>query len=148
METIDFGTSEMPNAVLKEKSLLLIDESSPVESVMVNVWSDEELVHEAATEVKFVSGSLGVNSMDPKLGATETTPCGTCTLDHPRCPGHWGYINLKDIFLRSSYVHKQLIQMIFSCICIHCHRPYYDFDKDVASSGRSRVLVLQPVSSI
>jgi DNA-directed RNA polymerase beta' subunit len=139
METIDFGTSEMPNAVLKEKSLLLIDESSPVESVMVNVWSDEELVHEAATEVKFVSGSLGVNSMDPKLGATETTPCGTCTLDHPRCPGHWGYINLKDIFLRSSYVHKQLIQMIFSCICIHCHRPYYDFDKDVASSGRSRV---------
>lgn len=139
METIMFGTPETNSAVLKEKSLLLIDESSPIESVYVNVWTDEELVHEAAVEVKFVNGSLGVNSMDPKMGATETTPCETCTLEHPRCPGHWGYINLRDVFLRSSYVHKQLVQMIFSCVCIHCRRPYYDFDKVISQSSRARI---------
>jgi DNA-directed RNA polymerase beta' subunit len=138
MEMFGLESRETSQAVVKEKSLLLIDEASPVESVFVNVWNDEELVHEAAIEVS-ISGSLGVNSMDPKLGATETTRCGTCNLEHPRCPGHWGYIDLKDVFLRSSYVHKQLVQMIFSCVCIHCRRPYYDFDKDVSSSTRSRV---------
>ncbi|MBM4077048.1 MAG: hypothetical protein FJ267_15570, partial [Planctomycetes bacterium] len=126
-------------AVIKEKSLLLVDDAAPIESVYVNVWADDELVHEAATEVKFVSGSLGVNSMDPKMGATETVPCETCNLEHPRCPGHWGYINLRETFVHSSYVHKQLIQMIMSCICIHCRRPYYDFDQVVNQSTRSRV---------
>lgn len=126
-------------AVIREKSLLLVDEAAPIESVYVNVWADDELVHEAATEVKFVSGSLGVNSMDPKMGATETVPCETCNLEHPRCPGHWGYIDLKETFVHSSYVHKQLIQMIISCICIHCRRPYYKFDNVINQSTRSRV---------
>jgi DNA-directed RNA polymerase beta' subunit len=136
METLMFGTPETQAAVMKEKSLLMIDESAPIESVYVNVWSDEELVHEAAVEVKYVSGSLGVNSMDPRMGALENTPCETCNLEHPRCPGHWGYIDLKETLVHSSYVHKQLVQMIFSCVCIHCRRPYADFDRAVNHGKR------------
>lgn len=139
METIDYATPDTQGPVFKEKALLLIDEAAPVESVYVDVWNDDELVHEAAVEVKYVSGNLGVNSMDPKMGSTETIPCETCNLEHPRCPGHWGYIDLKDTFVRSSYVHKQLIQMIVSCICIHCHRPYFDFDKEIGQATRQRV---------
>lgn len=123
--------------VIKEKALLLLDESTPVESVYVGVWSDEEIQHEAATEVKFVSGE--VNSMDSKLGATEKTPCTTCNLEHPRCPGHWGYIDLHDTFFRSAYVHKKLVQMIFSCVCIHCHRPYFDYNNEVPQTKGSRL---------
>lgn len=138
METIDYATPDTQGPVFKEKSLLLIDESTPIESVYVDVWNDDELIHEAAVEVKYISGNLGVNSMDPKMGSTETIPCETCNLEHPRCPGHWGYIDLKDTFVRSSYVHKQLIQMIISCICVHCHRPYFDFDKEIGQSTRQR----------
>ena len=139
METLIYGTPETRDAVIKEKSLLMLDDAASIESVYVNVWSDEELVHEAAVEVKYVSGSLGVNSMDSRMGALENAPCETCTLEHPRCPGHWGYIDLHETFVHSSYVHKQLVQMIFSCICIHCRRPYADFDRAVTQGSRTRI---------
>lgn len=113
---------------IKEKALLLMDSSSQIESIYVEVWADEDLIHEAAAEVKY-SATLGTNSMDSRLGSTEDIHCTTCNLAHPRCPGHWGYIDLKDTFLRSSYIQKQLITMILSCICIHCHRPYFEFGK-------------------
>lgn len=111
--------------VRKEKSLLMMDERTPIESVYIDVWGDDDIRHEAAAEVKY--DARVVNAMDPRLGATEMHPCRTCYLEFPRCPGHWGYIDLGDYYVRSSYVQKQWIQMIISVVCIHCHRPYADF---------------------
>lgn len=120
---------------IKEKALLLMDEGVPVESVYVEVWDDDAVRHEAAAEIKAVGGRV---EWDLRLGATEsdTTHCLTCNQGYPRCPGHWGFIEIgssRNNYLRSSYVHKQLPTMLLNCICFHCRRPYYDFDAVVST---------------
>jgi len=124
----------------KEKALLLMDEGVPVESVYVEVWDDDSVRHEAAAEIKSVNGKV---EWDLRLGVTQsdTSPCITCNQDFPRCPGHWGFIEIgssKNMYLRSSYVHKQLPTMILACICIHCRRPYYNFDEIIDTETKLR----------
>jgi DNA-directed RNA polymerase beta' subunit len=115
----------------KETALLMMDQSTPVESVYVEVWDDDAVRHESAAEIRAVNGKI---EWDFRLGVTESdkSPCTTCCQDYPRCPGHWGHIEVgssRNMYLRSSFIHKQLPTMILACICIHCRRPYYNFDE-------------------
>lgn len=126
-----------------QKALLMVDNRVDIESVYLEVWSDDDLRH-AGHEVRpghdDVKTSLVKDEeLNPYLGATNNQMCFTCENNLPLCPGHFGHAELNTILLRSFYVYNKFIPMILNCTCIYCWKPIMDFSTVASVPGESRL---------
>lgn len=121
----DYNQEVNTENIRQEKSLLMLHESESISSVYIGVWTDDEMRMSSVYELRHrsnVEPSISLNSgsdvNDPHMGAVEGGSCATCMQEWERCPGHFGHIELQDMYVRPAYAKK--IAKIFSSVCKRC----------------------------
>lgn len=115
------------DTIRQEKSLLMLHESESISSVFIGVWTDDEVRMSSVYELRHPSSVVpaiateaGTDVSDPHMGAVEGGTCATCHQEWERCPGHFGHIELQEMFVRPHYARK--IAKIYSSVCKVCSK--------------------------
>lgn len=124
----EYNVETPMKVTLQEKDLLMMERGEPIESVYLRVFSDDDVRMSSACEIRhslrgggsLFHGKVVDSAEAPEMGATENITCATCTQSWPRCPGHFGHVELDCIFVRPAYAKKAA--MIYSSICHACYR--------------------------
>lgn len=126
------------DVVRQEKSLLMLHESESISSVFIGVWTDDEVrmssvyeLRHSSSVVPAIATESGSDVNDPHMGAVEGGTCATCHQEWERCPGHFGHIELQEMFVRSHYARK--IAKIYSSVCKVCSRLLVEVSEKASS---------------
>ena len=96
-----------------------------IQSINFNIWTAEQIRKQSVIQItecsKTYHKSKAVENglRDEKMGPlTLFEPCKTCGLKKPKCPGHFGHIEL----IRPVYHISWVTQIIYwlRCICVDC----------------------------
>lgn len=89
--------------------------------------------------------------VDPRLGtANNEINCATCGLNTTYCVGHFGHIDLAEIFFHIGYL--PFVHKILSCICIRCSKLLiYKNENEMeelirTKSGKERMTYIRAIS--
>lgn len=127
-----------------------------VESIEFGILSKEDILDLSVCKIDNKCKTILDNRSEDsgtvytkELGAIgpKDKPCLTCKLPYPKCPGHFGHIELVSPVINNTFI--KYIADYLTIICVECNRLLFDYtDKNVYQqlelrSGYNHSMILQ-----
>jgi len=100
----------------------MIKTVSEIEKIIFGVASADYIKSRSVCKIDSTKMSGYGSVYDPRMGYTidGNTTCETCLMKIENCPGHFGYIDLKQ-YVINPFFYKSVLQYL-RCFCFNCHK--------------------------